>query len=92
MDNMELFLQEMPITRLMIPGSHHSGSVKTFSGYFADDILNRYSVSQEESVWNQMVFGIRMLDIHVRIELDRAERFYIIHETLKYQPLKYLLK
>ena len=47
----------------MIPGSHNSGAIKPFKGYFASHIYNRYTVNQEESVANQLVMGIRFFDV-----------------------------
>ncbi len=38
----------------MIPGSHNSGAIREFSGYFASNIVHRYSVNQEESITNQV--------------------------------------
>ena len=70
----------------MIPGTHNSGSTKKFEGYLAHNIFNRFSINQEESVWNQLIMGIRYFDI--RLKLDNCEEAYIVHSSFKFSKLK----
>ena len=81
--------------QLMIPGTHDSGATKEFKGYFAHNIANRYSIDQEESIWNQLVMGIRYFDIRVKLyEADGDAS--IVHGPRTFarlQPaLEYVLK
>nr|XP_040583265.1 uncharacterized protein LOC121131933 [Lepeophtheirus salmonis] len=55
----------IPFHQLMIPGTHNSGAIKEFEGYYADFFTKRFSVAQEESIWTQLVMGIRYLDIQI---------------------------
>ena len=80
--------------QLMIPGTHDSGATKEFKGYFAHNIANRYSIDQEESIWNQLVMGIRFFDIRVKL-YETDEDASIVHGPrtfAKLQPaLEYVL-
>ena len=83
------------IFQLMIPGTHDSGATKEFKGYFAHNIANRYSIDQEESIWNQLVMGIRYFDIRVKLYETDGDAS-IVHGPRTFarlQPaLEYVLK
>ena len=70
----------------MIPGTHDSGAVQEFKGYFAHNIANRYSINQEESIWNQLVMGIRYFDI--RVKLYEEEEASIVHGPRTFAKLQ----
>ena len=74
----------------MIPGTHDSGAIKQFKGYFAHNIANRYSINQEETVWNQLVMGIRFLDIRVHLYDDQEAS--IVHGPRNFQKLQIVLE
>ena len=77
--------------QLVIPGSHESGSTKKFEGYFADSASNRYCVTQDQPVWNQLVWGIRFLDVNVLFDLAEKEKYYLSHGGTKFDTLKNFL-
>ena len=54
-----MIIGDIPLTELMIPGTHDSGAIMEFNSYFAGNVLNRFSVNQDESIWNQLAWGIR---------------------------------
>jgi hypothetical protein len=70
----------------MIPGTHDSGAINQFKGYFAHNIANRYSIDQEESIWNQLVMGIRYFDF--RVKLDEHEDASIVHGPRTFEKLQ----
>ena len=70
----------------MIPGTHNTGATKEFKGYFAGNIANRYSINQEESIWNQLIMGIRYLDI--RVKLYKNKEAYLVHNFMKFDRLQ----
>ena len=74
----------------MIPGTHDSGSIKEFKGYFASNIANRYSINQEETIWNQLIMGIRYFDI--RLKLYDNKEAYIVHGPRKFGKLQPVLE
>ena len=76
----------------MIPGSHEAGAIGRFSGYFAGRIGNRYSVTQDQSVWNQLVWGVRFLDLSVAHVAGDPHKFLLTNGGENFGPLKALLK
>ena len=50
-------------------------------------MLTRYSVNQDEDIWNQLLFGIRYLDIRVGLYEDTAEKFWLVHDFVRLNPL-----
>lgn len=46
------------LTELMIAGTHNSASYDRFS-HKDNNLYTKYSLCQEETVFNQLVFGIR---------------------------------
>ena len=71
----------------MIPGTHDSGATKDFKGYFAHNIANRYSIDQEESIWNQLIMGIRFFDIRVKL-YEKEEDASIVHGPRTFAKLQ----
>ena len=77
----------IPLHALMIPGTHNSGAYDKFTSYSDDTILMRYSVNQEENVWAQLVLGIRYLDLRVSYFRQTPEKFWLVHDFVKHNPL-----
>lgn len=67
---------------LMIPGTHNTGTYAAFNK-FDDTIFNRYLITQEEDVWNQLVYGIRYLDLRVAYQVSSGstDRLWITHSS-----------
>ncbi|CAB4067799.1 unnamed protein product [Lepeophtheirus salmonis] len=77
----------VPLNKLMIPGSHNSGSYLDFLGLSRINIIYRYTVNQGEDVWNQLLYGIRYLDIRVGYYKDTPEKFWVVHDFVRMNPL-----
>ncbi|GFQ67907.1 PI-PLC X domain-containing protein 3 [Trichonephila clavata] len=66
---------------LMLPGTHNAGCYASYDKH-KDSILTQYLFTQEESIWNQLVYGIRYLDLRVAyVDHD----FWITHSSFKTQ-------
>lgn len=67
---------------LMIPGTHNTGTYASFDE-LDDTIFNRYLITQEETVWKQLVYGIRYLDLRVAYQNtdSSSEKLYITHSA-----------
>lgn len=78
-------LGSQKIGNLFIPGTHNSGSHKGIITYFEGYVLN-----QDRSVWNQLVFGIRYLDIRVGYIPDGG--FYIYHDHVRVTKIEPILQ
>lgn len=70
-----------PLSSLMLPGTHNSGSYSV--GYetgLLNRLLNAYSLCQDEDVFNQLVYGNRYLDIRIMYDPKHGEDFWIAHD------------
>ena len=50
-------------------------------------MLQRYSAQQAEDVWDQLLYGIRYLDLRVSYHANTAEKFWLNHDLVKMNPL-----
>ncbi|KFM70036.1 PI-PLC X domain-containing protein 3, partial [Stegodyphus mimosarum] len=69
---------------LMIPGTHNAGCYADFNPK-EDTLVNRYLLTQEETIWDQLVYGIRYLDLRVAYYRSKSspERFWITHSNFR---------
>ncbi|GBN47665.1 PI-PLC X domain-containing protein 1, partial [Araneus ventricosus] len=67
----------LPLSGIMIPGSHDSGSF-----FFGEERapFSKYKYAQEVSVFNQLVYGLRYFDLRVG---HYGGEFYINHNFLR---------
>ncbi|XP_066250278.1 PI-PLC X domain-containing protein 1-like [Euwallacea similis] len=79
------YLGRKKIGNLFIPGTHNSGSHKGIISYFEGYVLN-----QDQSVWRQLVYGIRYLDL--RIGFVPEGGFYIYHDHVKVTKIEPILE
>ena len=63
MSEMKEYIGSIPLHALMIPGTHNSGSWDEFKSYTDDTVLMRFSVNQGEAVWNQLLLGVRLVNM-----------------------------
>lgn len=54
----------LALTELMLPGTHNSGSYSRDRGDM-DSHMVRYLLTQDLSVWEQLVLGVRYFDMRV---------------------------
>lgn len=82
------YLKDKSLLSLMIPGTHDSGAYDTADnkglGFFGDKLV----VTQDESVWNQLMYGIRYLDLRVGFREKRPRNpFWIYHGIVAVRPI-----
>ncbi|RWS01412.1 uncharacterized protein B4U79_13100 [Dinothrombium tinctorium] len=70
----------------MLPGTHNSGSY--FEGYkkrFVYNLIDKYTICQDENVFNQLAYGIRYIDLRVMYNPKEKDgkkyNFWIAHDT-----------
>lgn len=84
-------IESRSITQLMLPGTHNSGTYMHMpinSGIVdksALALINKYQVNQDESVFNQLVYGVRLLDLRVGYAevVGHSDVFWIYHDILR---------
>ncbi|KAK9874558.1 hypothetical protein WA026_005393 [Henosepilachna vigintioctopunctata] len=78
-DNREK-LKRHQIGDLVIPGTHDSGC---YSGVL---LFQNYILTQDFSIWDQLVFGNRYLDLRIAFQHDGE--FYINHDLIRVKKLE----
>ncbi|CAG2102840.1 unnamed protein product [Medioppia subpectinata] len=80
---------DMSLLELMIPGTHNSASYGRFS-HKDNTLMSKYSLCQDETVFNQLVYGIRFLDLRVAYDTVNGNRskLWIVHGPV---PMKQTL-
>ncbi|XP_035223128.1 PI-PLC X domain-containing protein 1-like [Stegodyphus dumicola] len=78
MEKHSRYLSELTLAEAMIPGSHDSGSF-----YFHKLITPKelYEYTQDESIFNQLIYGLRYFDLRIGYSSHREE-YYINHGIL----------
>jgi len=87
MGEMADLLGPLQLHSLFLPGSHNAGAYNKFTSYTDDTVLLRYSVNQGEDIWTQLLFGMRYLDLRVSYYADTPEKFWLVHDFVKQNPL-----
>lgn len=77
-------IKDVKMRNLFIPGSHDSGSYKYT---FTENLLTKYSVTQDDDIRMQLMHGIRYLDLRIGHYRQGQHAFYIVHSVVKFQPL-----
>ncbi|XP_013789720.1 PI-PLC X domain-containing protein 2-like [Limulus polyphemus] len=72
-------IRNIPLVKLMIPGTHNSGSYRRYKGLESETVFLRYLYNQEETIFNQLAYGIRFLDLRVGFYPHTNEKFWINH-------------
>ena len=51
------------------------------------NIMKKFSINQDEDVWSQLLYGIRYLDLRVGYYKTTPEKFWVVHDFVKMNPL-----
>ncbi|CAM1298868.1 METTL6 (predicted) [Pycnogonum litorale] len=81
MRNLRNEIGEHQLRRLMIPGTHDSGAYAKYTQFSGHNVITKLSITQDTSVWNQLVYGIRYLDL--RVGYYGRNNFWINHDYFK---------
>ena len=49
--------------------------------------MKKFSLNQDEDVWSQLLYGIRYLDLRVGYYKLTPEKFWVVHDFVKLNPL-----
>lgn len=73
------------LPNLMVPGSHNSGTYSKQLDKSVLQIINKYQLNQDESIFNQLLYGIRHLDLRIGYSKvkHRSEKFWIYHDIFR---------
>lgn len=79
------YINSRSLPSLMLPGSHNSGTYSRQLDKTVLQMINKYQMNQDESIYNQLVFGLRHLDLRVGYTKvkSRPERLWIYHDIFR---------
>lgn len=58
-------MSSIPLSKLIIPGTHNSGSYNSDDSVLKGEGFHRFVFTQDHDIWTQLVFGIRYLDFRI---------------------------
>lgn len=81
-------LWDTRLTKVVIPGTHDTGATAFFSSTSAENIVGRWTFTQDESLWQQLVIGARYLDMRISYYNKTEEKFFVNHGEIIIAPLQ----
>lgn len=79
------YIGSRSLPTLMLPGTHNSATYSKTLDKSALNMINKYQMNQDEPIFNQLVHGIRHLDLRVgwtKVK-QRPERLWIYHDIFR---------
>ncbi|KAI5699593.1 hypothetical protein M8J75_005578 [Diaphorina citri] len=91
-DNADVF-SRMSIREMMIPGTHDTGA-STEEDNMGESRVQKYVMTQDETVLNQLILGIRSLDLRVAYYSVKNEtsKLYLNHGLQSICPFSVIVK
>ena len=75
------------LRELFLPGTHDAASYDTYRGTISNNIATKYAIAQGESLINQLLYGVRYLDIRIVFRPTTEARFWTCHSAYVLRPL-----
>ncbi|XP_018020219.1 uncharacterized protein LOC108676615 [Hyalella azteca] len=85
-DNRDVLINR-PLEDLAILGSHNAGSLTANDSY---DAVANWVVCQDETILDQLLYGVRHLDIRLGYYPDMPEKLWINHDKVRWMPFSTL--
>ncbi|KAK6631709.1 hypothetical protein RUM43_013773 [Polyplax serrata] len=90
-------LKNLSLPTMFLPGTHNSATdvMEAMRRRRGLSHLDNFILTQDQSIWNQLVYGIRFLDLRIGYypqSSDPKLRFWINHDMLRVRPLLPVLK
>lgn len=93
MNEMRSKIASRKFRQLFIPGTHDSASYKyNFDPNTMENLVTRYSLTQDDDILSQLVHGIRYLDMRVGYYRSNSEKFWANHGISRLHPLSDILQ
>lgn len=89
-ENREL-LGDRRLIDLVLPGTHDSGAYEEYRGAISDNPVTMYAITQEESIFNQLMYGVRYLDLRPSFYNDTEEQYWLNHGLYRIRPFSLIL-
>lgn len=81
-------IKDLKFRQLFIPGTHDSGSYRNDLRLLENEtIVTKYAYTQDDNIKNQLIHGIRYLDIRIGYYRQESNKFWVNHGIYKMNPL-----
>ena len=83
-------LSKARMTDFVLPGTHDAGAsllYKDLYKYNVHDILTRFTFTHHDGIYEQLVMGVRYLDIRIGYYPTRQHKYYLNHSFVSILPL-----
>lgn len=92
MHEMQTKIENKKIRNLFLPGTHDSASFKRgLDPIMSENIVTRFTVTQDDDIMSQLVHGIRYLDLRVGYYRSNQDKFWANHGISRMNPLAEVL-
>ncbi|XP_063609207.1 uncharacterized protein LOC134783317 isoform X2 [Penaeus indicus] len=81
-------LMDTRLSKVVLPGSHDAGASGHFGLAIIGDLVGRWTFTQDESLWQQLVLGSRYLDMRIAYYNTTQEKFFVNHGEVRIAPLQ----
>ncbi|XP_053687907.1 PI-PLC X domain-containing protein 3 [Sabethes cyaneus] len=94
MNDLRSHLGRFRLRELFLPGTHDSASYKkNFSHHSQDNIVTKYTLTQDDDIRQQLLLGVRYIDLRVGYyQSDPSNQFWANHGISRLHPLKHILR
>lgn len=90
MNDLRSHVGQFRMRELFIPGTHDSASYKKSLNY-QENIVTKYSLTQEDDIRKQLLQGVRYIDLRVGYYQVSNPQFWANHGISRLHPLKQIL-
>jgi len=80
-------LSKMKVGSMMLTGGHDAGAYRDYHDQGDDNLATSAVYAQEEDLLNQLLWGVRFLDIRVGYYHTLEEKFWLVHGIIKTHPM-----
>ncbi|KAJ9599936.1 hypothetical protein L9F63_009764 [Diploptera punctata] len=92
MSDMKPQLSSLLLRHIFLPGTHDAGSYTEYTAAEGNNLIFKYTITQEEDILSQLINGIRYLDIRVGYYPNTDEKWYLNHGVISIHPLRDILE
>ncbi|XP_063977865.1 PI-PLC X domain-containing protein 1-like [Diachasmimorpha longicaudata] len=84
-------LEKLRMREIFLPGTHDSAAYAKHEGSQFSLIVDKYTITQDEDVLAQLIYGARYLDIRVGRYPNHQHEFWGNHGPFRIVPLKFVI-
>ncbi|XP_069686377.1 PI-PLC X domain-containing protein 1-like isoform X2 [Periplaneta americana] len=91
MADMQTALSPLMLRQIFLVGSHDSGSYEEYNPSTSENLVTKYTITQEDDILSQLIYGVRYLDIRAAYYPSTNETWWVNHGVMKIHPMKLIL-